>query len=330
MLGGVSGFNQMGCARHLARACLLKLRYGAAMRVLLAIFAALVWLPAWAKAPVESGATPAVAAIPFALEGARIVVQVEVKPGQRLPFVFDSGLSRGHMMSTQAAAAMGMKGGEKLAFLSADGERREALNVKLDAVRIGEALLRNQPFAILEIPAARTERPGQTPLAGFIGAPLMEQAVLCIDYSQRVMQRWTREAFDVAGYTALPMKLNRGLPTIQADIDGRRATLIVDTGNNIALVVYPSFAARADFARRYPALAPGTAHTGGELFETLWGEAATVVLTPNARFREVPMMLAPQGFDPAWGIDGMIGFELLSQIHLCLDREGERFLFKRG
>lgn len=294
---------------------------------LAALFFALV-LPAGARPPAGNPAQNA-ATIPFTLEDARIVVQVEVKPGQRLPFVFDSGLSRGHMISTQAAAALGLQGGEKLAFLSADGERREAVNLKLDAVRIGEALLRDQPFAILDLPAARTTRPGQPPLAGFIGAPLMEQSVLCVDYEQRVMRRWPRDAFDATGFTTLPMPLKRGLPTIEVDIDGHRATVIVDTGNNIALVVYPSFAERADFARRYPALAPGTAHTGGELFDTLWGEAAAVALNAKARFRDVPMMLAPQGFDPAWGIDGMIGFELLSQLDPCLDREGGRFLFAR-
>lgn len=326
MIGGGGRFNRMGRTRSDGQTAAVELRYGARMRHHLAALLCMLAVPAGAKPP---AGTPAAADIPFALEDTRIVVQVEVKPGQRLPFVFDSGLSRGHIISTHAAAALGLKGGEKLALLSADGERREAANLRLDLLRIGEARLRDQPLAILDLPPERTARAGQVPLAGFVGAPLMEQAVLCIDYERRVMTRWARETFDADGHTTLPMHLRQGLPTIEANIDGHRAALIVDTGSNVALVVYPSFAERAEFARRYPAFAPGTAHTGGALFETFEGEAASVVLAANARFRGVPMMLAPQGFDPAWGIDGMIGYELLSMLHPCLDRDGGRLLFRR-
>eukprot|EP01035_Chromulina_nebulosa_P048292 gene48292-65511_t len=123
--------------------------------------------------------------------------------------------------------------------------------------------------------------------------------------------------------TSVPMALNHGLPTIVVDIDGAKARLIVDSGNNGAVVVYPAFATRHDFRKRYPDL---VAHSGsdgsGQDFEVLNGEAKVVAISPDAAFQLVPLTVMPQGMDPAWGIDGMVGFEVLSRLNPCLDRDG--------
>lgn len=267
--------------------------------------------------------------IPFLLEGANIVVDVELAPGRKLPFVFDSGLSNGNLVTPEVARALGLKPSAKQGVNDASGDHNAATLTTVTSVRIGGASLSKQVFAIVAIPEQVTERPGKTPLAGFIGAPLLENAVLCIDYQHQRMQRWARRDFDSSGLTSVPMTLNHGLPTIVVDIDGAKARLIVDSGNNGAAVVYPAFATRHDFRKRYPDLVAHSGNDGsGQDFEVLNGEAKLVAISPQAAFQWVPLTVMPQGMDPAWGIDGMIGFEVLSRLNPCLDRDGQRFLFR--
>lgn len=300
------------------------------MRTLAAIAAAVVFaaLPAFAATPATRTAGKP-AEIPFTLEGGNIVVDVELKPGQHLPFVFDSGLSNGNLIATAAAKALDLKPDSQLDIGDAGGARESAALTTIPRILVGAARLSDQLFAIIAMPDAVTHRQGKPPIAGFLGAPLLQDAVLCIDYTHRNMRRWARSDFDGAGRSSVPMTLTHELPTIAVDIDGRKARLIVDSGNDGAVVVFPSFADQNDFRTRYPHLAAREANGGsGQTFETLTGEAASVRIGPDTEFRHVPLAVIPQGMDPAWGIDGMVGFGVLSRLNPCLDREGQRLLFR--
>jgi predicted aspartyl protease len=294
--------------------------------VVLALVAALGAAPG-ALARGTDRATPS-ADIPIQVERGNIVVDVELQPGHTLPFVFDTGLSHGNLVTPQAAARAGLEGGRELDIGDATGDVHRGRLLTVPRVRIGEAQLADQPYAIVDIPAPVTARPGKPPVAGFIGAPLLRDAVLCVDYGRGRLQRWPRTAFQAGELETVPMKLRRELPTLQVSIDGQRATLVVDTGSNGAITVYPAFARRAGFERRYPDLAPQRLGDGsGEASSVLVAEAAVVEIAPGAVFHHVPIGVIPQGMDPAWGIDGMIGYLVLSQLNPCLDRDGERFLF---
>lgn len=280
-----------------------------------------------AQSLLQPDAGPAV--IPFLLEGANIVVDVELAPGRKLPFVFDSGLSNGNLVTPEIAKAFGLKPSTNQGVNDASGDHNAATLTTVASVRIGGASLSKQSFAIVAIPEQVIGRPGKTPLAGFIGAPLLENAVLCIDYEHQRMQRWARRDFDDRGLTSIPMTLSHGLPTIVVDVDGAKARLIVDSGNNGAVVVYPAFATRHNFRKRYPDLVAHSGNDGsGQDFKVLNGEAKLVAISPDAAFQWVPLTVMPQGMDPAWGIDGMVGFEVLSRLNPCLDRDGQRFLFR--
>lgn len=298
----------------------------------LTVFAAIGILSATlaSAAPKPAKRTPAKPVeIPFTLESGNIVVDAELNSGQALPFVFDSGLSNGHIVTTDAAETLRLKGTEKLSIGDASGDRHSATLTTVPNMRVGGAKLRDQVFAIVNVPDGVTQRSGKPPLAGFLGAPLMKDAVLCLDYEQRKMRRWARQDFEPADRSSVPMMLNHELPTIVVSIDGRRATMVVDSGNNGAVVVYPSFTQKRGFRERYPNLAahPGN-DGGGQQYEAFTMEADVVEIGPEAVFQHVPLTVIPQGMDPAWGIDGMVGFEVLSRLNPCLDRDGQRFLFE--
>jgi hypothetical protein len=297
---------------------------GAAQRIALAP----ILLLGFAQAARAQHAAPV--DIPFALEGGNIVLQVELTPGHPLPFVFDTGLSDGNIVSAETAKALALKPNAKMAIRDANGASDHGQLVVLPSVRVGPAKLSNQPFAIVPIPDEITQRKGKPPIAGFLGAPLLKDAVVCIDYRHHTLHRWGAHDFDAAHFASVPMASIHDLPTIHVDIDGRHANLIVDSGNNGALTVYPDFAVKNDFKRRYPDLVPQGENAGGGSQMALSGEADAVEIGSDVGFRHVPLMIIPQGMDPAWGIDGMVGFVLLARLDPCLDREGKRFMFRMG
>ncbi len=285
-------------------------------------------LSASCAAPASKPAAHQPANIPFALEGAYIVIDVEMDATHTLPFVFDTGLSNGNLITPKTATDLGLKPGAALGSIgAASGGRSQAALTTVASIRIGDARLTDPPFAIVDLPPHVTGRPGKTPVAGFIGAPLLKDAVLCIDYEHRVMQRWARADFDGSSRKSMAMSLNHELPTIIVDIDGRPATLIVDSGNNGAIVVFAAFAIANDFSRRYPDLTQQGGNDGRGSFQALSTDADSIKLSPDAAFENVPLTVIPQGVDPARGIDGLLGFEVLSRLNPCLDRDGGRLYF---
>lgn len=282
-------------------------------------------------APVAVGAdslAPTFSTIPFVLDQSRIVVDVELRPGTVLPFVFDSGLSEGNIVTRAVADSLQIKGAEKARIGDASGDRQVAKVATLSSIRVGNVRFSNQIFAVVDVPNEVTRRDSGKAVAGFLGAPLMKAAVLCIDYQKGTLQRWARTSFKSEGRSSVPLKLVHGLPTIAVIIDGRPARMIVDSGNNAAIVVYEAFAERYDFHTRYPDLAPhGGRDGGGQHYEALITDARSVEIGIGAGFENVPLAVIPQGMPPSWGIDGMIGYELLAAINPCIDRDGGRLFY---
>jgi hypothetical protein len=268
-------------------------------------------------------------AVPFELEGHNIVIGVEFKPGQRLPFAFDTGLYPGNIVTPEIAKRLGIKAKAKVGVRDAGGERADARFSTVASLHIAGLEMSDQPFAITSIPRKVIKRPGKDLLAGYIGAPLLADSVLCIDYSRRKLVQWHRPDFPADSLQSVPMQLNHGLPTVSVDIDGVPATLIVDSGADAALTIYIDFAQRHDFSHRYNVLDVGEGNGGnGRQFKTILTQAGNVQIGPGAALVNVPMQIIPQGMDPNWGIDGALGFPVLQQLDPCLDEAGGRFMYR--
>ena len=57
-------------------------------------------------------------------------------------------------------------------------------------------------------------------------------------------------------------------------------------------------------------------------------EADAIVFADGSGFQHVPVVAGAQALDPAWEIDGLIGSAVLSLLEPCLDRDGQRILWK--
>ena len=266
------------------------------------------------RSPARVAGTPAT--IPFELDQGNIVVQAELAPGRALPFIFDTGLSDGNIVTQSAADALRLAPTGEVNLNDASGTPNAAKLTTIAEVRVGGAVLRDQPYAIIDIPDEVTDRgDGRAPIAGFLGAPFMQDAVVCIDYHRKSLQRWRRTDFEGQGLATVPMRLQHGLLTIRAGIDGRFATLAVDSGNNGGVQLFPSFADEALLRSRYPDLIRRQGTSGsGQTFLILSGVAEGVEIAPGIVLKKVPLSSMAQSFDPAWGIDGLVGSEFLSRL----------------
>lgn len=261
--------------------------------------------------------------IPFSLHKGNIVVAVRLGTRAALPFIFDSGLSHGNILTAQTASKLGLKSTAHVHLGDASGKGHTGGLTRIDTVHVGKAKFTRQPFAIVKVPPQIVARRGKAPIAGFIGAPFLSHAVVCIDYPQRVIQRWPRSGFDHSAYDAVQARVNHGLLTIHAIIDGLPALLAVDTGNNGGIELFPSFVQPHKLLKKYPHLHPMEGASGaGNQFHILAGTAKMVAFGPHTELKNASLMFIAQSFNPAWGIDGLVGYKALSQLNPCMDRSG--------
>ncbi len=270
--------------------------------------------------------------IPFTLHNDNIVVMAALDSGPPLPFIFDSGLSHGGIVTAETAGKLGLKPQRDLSIGAAGGgpgHRAKLTTVR--ALHLGAATLVDPPFAIVDVPPQIVARDGQPPIAGFIGAPLLEGAVVCIDYGASRMQRWSRQDFVPGDAVAVAAPVNHGLVTVAAVVDGVRATLAVDTGNNGGVEFFPAFVRAHDLIDRYAkTLHPTQATSGtGQTFNTLSGIAQNVSFAPQVVLHDADLLFVAQAFDPTWGIDGLLGYAVLSRLNPCIDRDGGKLYFAR-
>ncbi|MDN5862454.1 MAG: retropepsin-like domain-containing protein [Salinisphaera sp.] len=267
------------------------------------------------------------AKIPFTLFQSNIVVQTQLGQAPAMPFIFDSGLSHGNIVSKATAQLLNLEPSGAAHVTDASG-RHSALRVaKIDRVEVGDVVLRDQKFAIVHVPGPLKNRPGEPPIAGFLGAPLMQGAVLCVDYADQMLRRWAPSEFDPAGLAAIPAHLNHGLVTIDIVVDGLPATVAVDTGNDGGVQLFPAFYHKHDLRSHYSDLQPVGAVTGsGARFRALRATARQVRVG-QTELEGVPLLFSAQAFDPAWGIDGLVGYRFLSRLNPCISRPKSRFLW---
>lgn len=270
--------------------------------------------------------------IPFTLfHGSNIVVSVDAGSGKTLPFVFDSGISHGNILSTETAKALGMESSGKARFTDSAGHHGVTGVATLPSIKLGNTQLQKQTFAITHVPTPMKARQGKPPIAGFLGPPLMQNAVLCIDYQHQVLRRWKLSEFDDTGLASTAMPLNHGLATIRIKIDGVAAALAVDTGNDGGVELFPAFVKPHSLIDKYPDLEPLATRSGsGHVSHALRGTAKTVEVGSGTTLKNVPLLFISQALNPAWGIDGFVGYKFLKRLNPCMNRSAQRMLWAPG
>ena len=170
------------------------------------------------------------------------IVDVSIDGEAPLRMLLDSGGS--NTMSGRAARRLGLRqtgydrtGGIGLGML---GERYAMVRT----MRIGAAVLRDQPFEIFDDKTSDTD--------GTIGCEVLERFVARFDFPKRRLTLAMRDTFR-ENHEAIPMHLEGCQPEIEATMDGFTGAFAIDTGSGSAIDVMAPFVRSHHLIARYGA-----------------------------------------------------------------------------
>ena len=169
--------------------------------------------------------------------------------GRPMHFLFDTG---GHsILSPDAARALGLTpvGGTRSGGSGAGTIAEQFTRVK--EVRIGDAVLRDQAFSILDLGYSTFERGAQPPLDGLLGLEVVERFITRIDYRAGKMTLLPRDSAVTCKSGWVAARFTSDMPTIEGRLDGTRAPFTMDTGNNGSLQLYAHWLKQQGLTARY-------------------------------------------------------------------------------
>jgi hypothetical protein len=252
-------------------------------------------------------------AVPIELEGHQLFVWASIDGHAPMPFILDSG---GHaILDGVAAKALGLRGTGGGVSGGAGAGTIALQYTRVASVRIGDAVLLDQPFLVIPYPYAFYERGRKVPLAGILGLEWFERYATRIDYIGKQLTLTPLASFRYRGRgAAVPIRFQEDMPLADAAADGSAGDFGVDTGNAGLLILYGDFLRRTGLLAKY---GQGYVVHGGGTGGSNSGELQTL-----AGFEigghDIPKLLADftqmkTGAFSSWTEAGDLGLSVLSR-----------------
>ncbi|HTW86330.1 MAG TPA: retropepsin-like aspartic protease [Candidatus Sulfotelmatobacter sp.] len=181
------------------------------------------------------------------------VVQVRVDEGPALRFLLDTG---GQNVITPAAARR--CGLVVVGEGTVDGVGPNVVPVRYAAARtvqIGTAVLRDQPFVVLDLGSA-------LPVDGIVGYELLARLAARLDLAHHQLALARSAGAFGGGGARVPFVYDERQPQVEGALDGIAGAAGVDTGNDGPLEVYSHFVRAHDLVHRYHALPDDSSYVG--------------------------------------------------------------------
>ena len=184
------------------------------------------------------------------LHGRGIVVHVRVN-GTPLVFGVDTGGQ--NVISHAAARRAGLAIAGTAAASGVGAGHTAAQFATARSVRIGAAEMRDQPFVVLDLPAA---------VDGLVGYELLARFAARADFVRRRFDLAPRASAFGRGGVVVPFAFKDKQPQVDGAIDGIPGVLTIDTGSNGWVDVKTPFVRRHRLVERYHARVSGMAFAG--------------------------------------------------------------------
>jgi len=226
--------------------------------------------------------------------------------------MFDTGAE--DAVTPEMAAALGLKTEGTGTARDSGGGSLSIAFTRVAAVRVGDAEMTDQPFAVLPLPRYLTDRGNRPPIAGFIGYELLTRFVVRLNYDDGTLTLRPEKDFQYTGKgVRVPLGFNAKTPVVPAAADGTAGRFVVDTGSTGALTLRRAFVEDHGLEAHHPALRIKSIGAAGP-FETILmrldqfdiGESR--IERPATRFASIEK----EGL-PFTDLDGSIGYEILRQ-----------------
>jgi hypothetical protein len=199
------------------------------------------------------------ATVPYEDDGiGRIFVPVFIDSKGPFAFEVDTG---GHLIVTAATAKeLHQKPvGNSSATGGGTGVVHEG-TIRAREIRIGSAIIRNQPVRVLPLPAWSNDRGIHPPRAGILGLELFERFAVQLNRKAKVMMLTPLEKFsDKASGTALPIFFTEDAPLVRGSFNGVSGDFEIDSGDAGPAIIEGYWAKENGLA---DALAHGVAASG--------------------------------------------------------------------
>jgi PDZ domain-containing protein/aspartyl protease len=191
--------------------------------------------------------------VPAILEGRQLLVWASINGHVPMPFILDTG---GHaILDSVGSKMLGLQGAGSGVSGGAGAGTIGLQYTRVASVRIGKAVLYDQPFLIIPYPYSFYERGRRAPLAGILGLEWFERFAARVDYSRQTLTLTPLARFHPsARATPVAIRFQEDMPLAPAAADGHAGEFGVDTGNAGLLILYGDFLQRTGLLAKY---APG-------------------------------------------------------------------------
>lgn len=268
--------------------------------------------------------------VPVSVEAGEVIVDVSINGRGPFPLMFDTGAV--DAVTPETAAALGLKTEGTGTARDSGGDSVSIAFTRVATVRLGDAEMTDQPFAVLSLPRYLTDRGNRPAIAGFIGYELLTRFAVRLDYDDRTLTLRPERDFRYEGKgVRVSLTFNAKTPVVPAAADGTAGRFAVDTGSTGALTLRRAFVEDHGLAARHPSALRIKSIGAAGPFETIlmrldrFDIAESRIERPATRFPSI----GTQGL-PFTEVDGSIGYEILRQFVITFDYARGELWFERS
>ena len=185
--------------------------------------------------------------VPFRLVNNHIYADVSINGAKPLNFIFDTG---GHnLLTPDSARRLAVKSQGSQTSAGGGEEVAQSGVAHVDSIRVGAAVLKNQPVSVLQFSNAAEGVEED----GMIGYEFFARFVTRFDYAAKRIVFIDKRRFDPkdAG-TPVPFRFYHQFPEVLGRYDGIDGRFGIDTGARTALMLTRPFAEKNDLRARAP------------------------------------------------------------------------------
>jgi hypothetical protein len=267
--------------------------------------------------------------VPFELLNNHIYV--EVKLNDKGPFRMLCDTGGANIVTPALARQLGLKSEGALQGRGV-GEKSEDVGlVKMGSLRVGDATLSNQVFAVFPMEAfAEVEG---IPINGLIGYEVFKRFVAKVDYEHHLITLTLPSAFTYKGEgTVVPFQFNAHIPQVEGALDGIEGKFDIDTGSRSSLDLMGPFAEKHDLAAHYGAKLEAVTGWGvGGAARSLVTRAKVLRLGKvEVQAPVTELSLQKKGAFVSPYVAGNVGAGVLKRFNITFDYAHQQLIFERN
>ena len=268
--------------------------------------------------------------VPVSVEAGAVIVDVSINGRGPFPMIFDTGAVDAVTPETAAALGLSVEGTDTAR--DSGGDSVSIAFTRVATVRLGNAEMTDQPFAVLPLARYLTDRGNRPAIAGFIGYELLARFTVRLDYDDRTLTLRPGSASRYEGKgVRVPLTVTGKTPVVPAIADGFEGRFVVDTGSMGAVTLRREFVEDHGLAARHPSALRIKSIGAAGPFETIlmrlnrFDIAESQIDQPATRFPST----GAQGLRFT-DIDGSVGYEILRQFVITFDYSRSELWFERS